>query len=333
MSARAQVLVRQGSVEDRLLESRDHPPREPGPGEVLLRVRACGVCHTDLHIVEGDLPARKLPVVPGHQIVGIVERAGPGVEDLKPGARVGVGWIRETCGTCAFCGRGEENLCPAAHFTGWDADGGFADWATAPAAFAFPLPDRFSDAEAAPLLCAGIIGYRSLRQAGVAPGERVGLFGFGASAHLAIQIAVHWGCPVAVVSRGEVHRGVASTLGAAWTGEPGRPLPWPLDRAVVFAPAGAAVREALQAVRPGGTVAINAISLDALPQMPYGTIYGERTLRSVANFTRQDAREFLSLAGSIPVRVELETFPLEAAGEALLRLKRRELRAAAVLLP
>ncbi len=333
MSARAQVLVRQGPVEGRPLEARDHPHREPGRGEILLRVRACGVCHTDLHLAEGDLPARKLPVVPGHQIVGIVERAGPGVENLKPGTRAGVGWIRETCGTCAFCERGEENLCPAARFTGWDADGGFADWAIAPAAFAFPLPDRFSDAEAAPLLCAGIIGYRSLRQAGVAPGERVGLFGFGASAHLAIQVAVHWGCAVGVVSRGEVHRGVASSLGAAWTGEPGHPLPWPLDRAVVFAPAGAAVLEALQAVRPGGTVAINAISLDALPRMPYGTIYGERVLRSVANFTRQDAREFLSLAGSIPVHVELETFPLEAAGEALLRLKRRELRAAAVLVP
>ncbi len=333
MSARAQVLVRQGPAESRPLEMRELTPPDPAAGEVLLRVRACGLCHTDLHIAEGDLPARKLPVVPGHQIVGVVEKAGPGVSGLKPGDRVGAGWIRAACGQCALCGRGEENLCPEARFTGWDADGGFADRTLAPAEFAFPLPERFSDAEAAPLLCAGIIGYRSLRLAGIGPGDRLGLFGFGASAHLAIQVAVRRGCTVAVVSRGEVHRRVAEVLGAAWTGAPGRPLPWALDRAVVFAPAGSAVREALAAVRPGGCVAVNAISLDALPEMPYGVLYGERVLRSVANFTRQDAREFLALAGSIPLRVEMESFPLEAANEALLRLKRRELRAAAVLIP
>ncbi len=309
------------------------PPPEPAAGEVILRVRACGLCHTDLHIAEGDLPFHKVPIVPGHQIVGTVEKTGPGVTGLRPGDRVGVGWIRHACGRCAYCGKGQENLCPEARFTGYDADGGFAEWALAPADFSFPIPARYSDAEAAPLLCAGIIGYRSLRLAGIARGDRIGLFGFGASAHLALQVAVGMGCEVAVVSRGETHRRVAAELGASWTGEPGRSPPWPLDSAVVFAPAGSVVREALRAVRPGGCVAINAISLDALPQMPYETIYGERTLRSVSNFTRRDAREFLALAGSTGMRVELETFPLDAANEALLRLKRRQLRAAAVLVP
>jgi len=333
MKERAQVLSRQGPAEGRPLEIREHPAEEPVAGEVLLRVRACGLCRTDLHVVEGDLPARRLPLVPGHQIVGTVERLGPAVAGLNPGDRVGVGWMHSTCGSCPFCTGGQENLCPGARFTGWDADGGFAGWVRAPAAFAFPLPGRYSDAEAAPLLCAGIIGYRSLKLAGFGPGRLLGLFGFGASAHLALQAAVRRGCTVAVVSRGESHRRLAEDLGARWTAEPGRPLPRPLDAAVVFAPAGAAVREALQAVRPGGVVAVNAVTLDALPAMPYGILYGERVLRSVANYTRADAREFLEMAGASPFRVEAEIFPLEQANEALLRLKRRELRAAAVLVP
>lgn len=333
MKGRCWVLTRQGPAEGGPLEIREQIPEEPGPGELLLRVRACGVCHTDLHLVEGDLPPRGLPRVPGHQIIGTVERIGPGVAGVNPGDRVGVGWIRSTCGTCSYCGGGRENLCPAARFTGWDADGGFADWTRVPASFAFPLPGRYSDTEAAPLLCAGIIGYRSLRLAGMRPGLRLGLYGFGASAHLALQLAVHEGCTVAVVSRGEIHRRIAEELGAAWTGEPGRPLPWPPEAAVVFAPSGAVVREALRSVGPGGVVAVNAIALDALPEMPYELLYGERVLRSVANFTRTDAREFLELAGSLPLRVEREVFALEAAPEALLRLKRRDLRASAVLVP
>ncbi|MBI2932707.1 MAG: zinc-dependent alcohol dehydrogenase family protein [Planctomycetes bacterium] len=328
---RAQVLRRQAPIEERPLEDVSWPRPKPGPGEVLLGVRACGICRTDLHLIEGDLPARRLPIVPGHQIVGIVEEVGPGVSMRKVGDRVGAGWLRSTCGTCDYCRGDFENLCPDARFTGYDADGGYAGAVAVPAAFTYPIPDRFGDCEAAPLLCAGIIGYRSLRLAGVRPGSTVGLFGFGASAHLALQVAVHWGSKVVVITRGSHHQEVARRLGASWAGAPDEPPRTPLDCAVVFAPAGTVVREALAAVRPGGTVAVNAIHLDRLPEMPYRLLYGERSLRSVTNFTRRDAEEFLALAASIGIRVEIETYPPTAANEALTRMKRRELRAAAVL--
>ncbi len=303
----------------------------PGPGEVAIRVACCAVCHTDLHLVEGDLPPHRSPVIPGHQIVGVISQVGPGVEAGMIGSRVGVTWLGWTCGTCPACRRGDENLCPNARFTGYDIDGGFAEWAVARADFTQPIPARFRDAEAAPLLCAGVVGYRSLRVAGVAPGEWVGLFGFGASAHLALQVARSWGCEVAVITRGADHRALARRLGAVWVGEPRQALPAPLDRAIVFAPSGPVVAEALPAVRPGGVVAINAVTLDEIPALPYAAIYGERTLRSVANLTRRDAAEFLALAAQIHVHVEVETFPLEAANQVLLRLKERVLRGAAVL--
>jgi len=305
----------------------------PGPGEVAIRVRACGVCHTDLHIVEGDLPPRRSPVVLGHQIVGTIHRLGPGVTPDLEGTRVGVTWLAFACGTCAFCDRGEENLCPRARFTGYDVDGGFTDYTVARAAFVVPVPPVFDDTAAAPLLCAGVIGYRALHVAGLRPGEHLALFGFGASAHLAIQVARHWGCTVGVVTRGAEHRALAEELGARWAVEPGTTPPVPCDRAVVFAPSGEAVVAALRAVRPGGTVAVNAVTLDGIPAMPYATLYGERVLRTVSHLTRADAHAFLRLAAEIPVRVEAESQPLEAANEVLLRLKRRELRAAAVLRP
>ncbi|MBI4564675.1 MAG: zinc-dependent alcohol dehydrogenase family protein [Planctomycetes bacterium] len=330
---RRMLLHHQGPIERLDLSEAAAEDSPPGTGEVRLKIRACGVCHTDLHIAEGDLPAHRLPVVLGHQIVGVVDAVGADVANLKRGDRAGVGWLYDACGACAACLRGEENLCPGAQFTGYDADGGYAEAVTVAAAFTYPIPSRFDDAEAAPLLCAGIIGYRSLRRAEVQRGERIGLYGFGASAHLALQAAAHWGCAVAVATRGPAHRDLARRLGAAWIGGVDEPPPWPLDRAIVFAPSGEAVRRALEAVRPGGTVAINAIHLDALPELPYRILYGERTLRSVTNFTRRDALEFLGLAAAIPMRVEFELFPLAAAREALVRMKRRELRAAAVLAP
>jgi propanol-preferring alcohol dehydrogenase len=313
-----------------LVVGHEETPR-PGPGDVRLRVHACGVCHTDLHIVEGDLPPHRPSVVPGHQIVGTVESIGPGVEGTLLGARVGVTWLGWADGECPACRRGDENLCAQAQFTGYDVDGGFAEFAVVRAAFVIPLPAQFDDARAAPLLCAGVIGYRALRVAGVEPGERIGLFGFGASAHLALQVARHWGCEIGVVTRGAGHRTLAEGLGACWTGEPGARPPAPFDRAITFAPSGQVVLAALEAVRPGGTVAINAVTLDQIPAMPYATIYGERVLRTVSNLTRRDAREFLQVAAQIPVRIEVEVFPLDAVNEVLLRLKRRELNAAAVL--
>jgi propanol-preferring alcohol dehydrogenase len=329
--ARAMRLDDPAPVESAPLRLVEVEPPAPGRGEVRVRVLACGVCHTDLHVVEGDLPQHRRPVVPGHQIVGEVDALGAGVDYGLLGARVGATWLAWACGACPACGRGEENLCPRARFTGYDVDGGFAGYAVADAGFVVPLPDTFDDVRAAPLLCAGIIGFRALRVAGVRRGERLGLYGFGASAHLAIQVARHWGCEVGVVTRGAEHRELATTLGAAWVDAPGTP-PEPLfDRAIVFAPAGDVVVEALRGVRPGGVVAVNAVTLDRLPAMPYETLYGERVLRTVSNLTRDDARGFLRLAAEIPARVEVEVFPLESANEALLRLKQRSLRAAAVL--
>ncbi len=327
---RVQHVRRPAPVETNPLEPAFRPVPSPGPGEVLLRVSATGVCHTDLHIVEGELPPRREAVVPGHQVVGIVERVGPGVA-FPVGQRVGVTWLYRVCGQCPACRRGEENLCPDARFTGYDEDGGYADFMVAEEGFVYPIPERFSDEEAAPLLCAGIIGYRALRRAEVGPGERVGLFGFGASAHLAIQVARHWGCEAFVFTRHPQHRALAAELGAVWTGSAEERPPAPLDRAILFAPAGALIPPALAALRPGGTLAINAIHLDRIPEMGYGLLYGERTLRSVSNLTPRDAREFLALAAEIPVRTEVERFRLEEANAALQKLKRREIRGAAVL--
>jgi propanol-preferring alcohol dehydrogenase len=307
------------------------PIPEPAPGQIRLRVRACGVCHTDLHLVEGELPLPKLPVVPGHQIVGAVDALGAGVTRFALGDRAGVPWLYSTCGQCGYCCRGQENLCDDARFTGQHADGGFAEWMVAPADFAYPIPDGFPDEQAAPLLCAGIIGYRSLRLSEIRPGETLGLYGFGASAHIALQVARHWGCPVYVFTRSEAHRRHALELGAAWVGQAQDTPPAPLDSAITFAPAGWLVPEALRALRKGGTLAINAIHMSPIPELPYERLYGERTVRSVANSTRQDAAELLELAARIPIHTDVEIYPLAQANLVLQRLKRSEVQGAAVL--
>lgn len=329
----AQRLIAPAAIDSAPLKLQTVERPAPGAGQVLLRVRACGVCHTDLHVVEGDLPPHRLPLTPGHQIVATVEQLGAGVSGLALGQRMGVPWLHETCGACEFCARGQENLCNHARFTGRDADGGYAEYLAAHADFVIPLPEAFSDEQAAPLLCAGIIGYRALRLAEVQPGERVGLFGFGASAHIAIQLARHWGCAVSVFTRSAEHRALAEALGAEWCGQAEDSPPRPLDRAVIFAPAGGLVPRALSHLRKSGTLAINAIHMSTIPEMDYNLLYGERTVRSVTNATRQDARGFMALAAQIPVRTEVELFPLAEANRALLNLKRSAVRGAAVLLP
>ncbi len=313
------------------LELAELPLPDPGRGQVRVRVRACGICHTDLHIVEGDLRAPTLPLVPGHQVVGVVDAVGSGEEPLREGDRVGVAWLHEACGRCARCREGRENLCAEARFTGYDAPGGYAEALVAPAAFVHRLPSRYSDAEAAPLLCAGIIGYRSLRVAEVHPGERVGLFGFGASAHLAIQVARHWGCEVFVFTRSPAHRALARTLGATWTGGVEDEAPGEIDRGVVFAPSGGVVVGALGHLRRGGTLAVNAIHLDRIPAFPYALLYWERTLRSVANATRADAEAFLALADALPLRITSTSVGPQDVNAALGALKRGEIQGAAVL--
>ncbi|MCZ7569061.1 MAG: zinc-dependent alcohol dehydrogenase family protein [Ardenticatenaceae bacterium] len=328
---RAMQLQAPAPIEERPLKEVDLPRPEPGPNEVRIRVHMVGVCHTDLHTVEGDLSLPRLPVVPGHQVVGTVDAVGSGVTRFRPGDRVGVAWLGWTCGRCAACLRGEENLCERAEFTGLQRDGGYADSLVADAAFVYPLPAGFSDAQAAPLLCAGIIGYRALRLTGLRPGQRLGLYGFGASAHMTIQVARSWGCQVYVVTRSEEHQRHARELGAVWVGGAGAAPPDPLDGSIIFAPAGSIVPGALQALRPGGILALAGITMSDLPQMPYELIYGERVLRSVANSTRQDAEELLALAAAIPIRTDVEVLPLQAANEALARVKHSQVRGAAVL--
>lgn len=303
----------------------------PGAGEIRVAVSVCGVCHTDLHTVAGDLDLPKLPIVPGHQVVGRVVEVGEGVDEPAPGARVGIPWLAATCGECEACLAGRENLCEDARFTGLHLDGGYAESITVPAGAAHPLPDTLDDAHAAPLLCAGIIGYRALKLSGVHPGGRLGLVGFGASAHLTIQVATHRGMRVAVFSRGEEHRRHAIELGAEWAGGLEDSPPFPLDGLVNFTPAGETVAAALAKLRPGGVQALAGIHMSDLPAMPYEKLYGERVLRSVANFTAADARELLALAAEIPLRSDVEEFPLSEADRALKRLAVGGLRGAAVL--
>jgi propanol-preferring alcohol dehydrogenase len=328
----AQTLHAPRPIEAGPLHLREIPVPEPGPGELLILVRACGVCHTDLHIAEGEIDLPRLPLIPGHQVVGEVERAGPGATRLAPGTRVGVAWLNRACGRCAFCGRGEENLCDDARFTGWHVDGGYAECLVAPEEFVYRLPDRFSDVEAAPLLCAGIIGYRALRLSGAQPGDRLALFGFGASAHITLQVARHRGCEVIVFSRSREHRELALSLGAAWAGQAGEEAPAPADRAILFAPAGRLIPAALRSLRKGGTLASAVIHLDVVPEMDYRLLFGERTLRTVTASTRRDGEELLRDAAAAGVRVETETFPLSEANRALSRIKEGTMRAAGVLL-
>ncbi|MGH2569583.1 MAG: zinc-dependent alcohol dehydrogenase family protein [bacterium] len=327
----AMILEHPRASAERPLTPRDLPEPVPGPGEIVVAVAACAVCRTDLQLCEGDLAAHKLPVVPGHQIVGRVAALGAGVRDRKIGQRVGIAWVAGTCGTCRFCTSERENLCETATFTGWDRDGGFATRIVARADFTFPLPDGFDHLAAAPLLCGGVIGWRALRICGIEPGGRLGLYGFGASATCVIQVARHWSCEVFVATRSSKERVRARKLGAAWTGSYGDAPPVPLDAAITFAPAGSVVVDALRAVDRGGTVAINAIHLDRVPEFPYELLWRERSLRSVANVTRRDVTEFLDLAAKIPIRTEYELFPLERANEALRRLSDGEISGAAVL--
>ncbi len=303
----------------------------PADDELALAVSACGVCRTDLQLVEGDLEAHRLPIVPGHQAVGRVVAVGRSVEGWAVGDRAGVAWLASTCGACPACRSGRENLCREARFTGWDRDGGYATRLTVRADFALRLPTGFADLAAAPLLCGGVIGYRSLKVSGIEPGGRLGLFGFGASALLTIQVARHWGCEVYVFARSERERGRALDLGAVWVGGYDERPPVALDGAITFAPVGAVAVAALGTLERGATVAINAIHLDRIPEFAYERLWWERSIRSVANFTRQDAREFLELAAAIPIRTSVEPFRLSEANEALARLGRGQINGAAVL--
>lgn len=331
---RAVVVEARGSIESEPLRLVERPDPEPAPGEIRVRVSVCGVCRTDLHVVEGDLPAERTPLVPGHQIVGRVDALGKGARRFREGDRVGIAWLRSTCGACGFCRSGSENLCRGSRYTGHHQDGGFAERAVVPEAFAYPIPEVFEDAEAAPLLCAGIIGYRALARSACPPGGRLALFGFGSSAHLVIQLALHRGCEVVVATRGEAHRALARELGASWAGDTYDTPPDRADSAIVFAPAGEVVPAALRAVRPGGTVALAGITMTDLPPLAYGPhLFHEKVLTSVESNTREDGRALLEEAAAIPIRPRTIPFPLERASEALTRLKEDRLSGTAVLVP
>ncbi len=326
---RAMILKQPGTR----LEAVDLPPLQPGPGQVRVKVRACAVCRTDLHVVDGDLTDPKLPIIPGHEIVGVVTQLGPGVGRHGIGDRVGIPWLGWTCGQCEYCRSDRENLCARARFTGYTLNGGYAEQVLAHERFCFPIPREYSDVQAAPLLCAGLIGYRSLVMAG--PGRRLGLYGFGAAAHIVAQVARHQGRSVYAFTRpGDgTAQDFARSLGAVWAGGSQRKPPHPLDAAVIFAPVGPLVPVALEAVGKGGTVVCGGIHMSDIPSFPYRLLWEERRLCSVANLTRKDAVEFLELAPRVPVRTETEEFPLTEANEALRRLKQGELDGAAVLVP
>jgi propanol-preferring alcohol dehydrogenase len=315
------------------LEAAELPAPSPAAGQVLVEVRACAVCRTDLHVVDGELPDPKLPLVPGHEIVGRVVRRGPGAGRFGPGDRVGIPWLGWTCGECGYCRSGRENLCERARFTGYTLDGGYAELAVADERFCFAVPGPWSDAEAAPLLCAGLIGYRSLVKAGAA--TRLGIYGFGAAAHIVTQVARHQGRTVFAFTRpgDDQAQAFARSLGAAWAGDSSMAPPEPLDAAIVFAPVGSLVPRALRAVAPGGTVVCGGIHMSEIPAFPYELLWRERTICSVANLTRRDGDEFLALAARVPVRTEIETLELARANDALHRLRAGALRGAAVLLP
>ena len=305
----------------------------PGAGELLIKVRACGVCRTDLHIVDGDLTEGKMPIIPGHEIVGTVVKRGAAVEEFRVGERVGVPWLGATCGTCGFCASGRENLCDDARFTGYHLDGGYAEYTIAKARFCYALPAGYSDVEAAPLLCAGLIGYRSLVMAG--DSRRLGIYGFGAAAHIVAQVARHQGREVYAFTKAGDTEGqkFARDLGAAWAGDSTMVPPEPLDAAIIFAPVGALVPAALRATAKGGTVVCAGIHMSDIPSFPYAILWGERTVRSVANLTRRDGEEFLRIAPQVPVRTSTESVPLAQANEALARLREGRITGAAVLVP
>ena len=330
---KAMLLKEFAPIEKNPLEFIDLPVPKISTKEILIRVKVCGVCHTDLHTVEGELHQAKLPIIPGHQVIGVVEKAGDKVSRFKEGDRVGVAWLHSACGKCRFCERETENLCVNARFTGLDVNGGYAEYITIPEKFAYSIPDIFSDEEASPLLCAGIVGYRALRMSKIKPGQRLGLYGFGASAHVVIQVAVHWGCGVYVYSRSAEHRAHAERLGAVWTGTAKDEPPAMMDSSIIFAPAGELVLDALRVLEKGGTLALAGIYMSPIPEMDYVKyLYHERTVRSVANATRKDGEELLDIAAKIPIRTSTQVFLLEEANKALQLLKRSEIQGAAVLL-
>ena len=328
---KACVLASPAPVESNPLCLVDWPKPEPAGNQVLVRVQACGVCRTDLHVVEGELPPRKSPLVPGHQVVGVVEKGGPAATRFAAGARVGIPWLHRTCWVCEYCRTARENLCERAEFTGWTADGGYAEYAVAPEDYVYALPEGFPSLHAAPLLCAGIIGFRTLRLSGVQPGGSLAMFGFGAAAHVAIQVARHWNIAVYAFSRDPRHQQLARDLGAVWAGGSDDPPPAQADAALVFAPAGELVLSALRVLKRGGTVALGGIHMSPIPPLDYGLLYHERAIRTVANNTRRDGEDFLRLAAAIPIHTEVRQFALAEANQALHALKNDAIRGAAVL--
>lgn len=326
------VLNRFQPAEREPLNLEDVPMPEPKPGEIRVRVEMCGVCRTDLHTVEGEIIPPTLPVIPGHQVVGVVEKKGRGADRFEKGDRVGMAWLHQTCGACKFCREGLENLCEESRFTGFHANGGYAEYTVVPEDFAYRIPEGFSSRDAAPLLCAGIIGYRALRLSEIQPGQRLGLYGFGASAHVAIQVARHWKCEVYVFTRGRNHRELAAKLGAVWTGTAQDEPPEKMDGSIMFAPAGELVPDALRVLEKGGTLALAGIYMTPIPEMEYEEhIFYEKKLRSVTASTRQDGQELLELAARIPIRAETELFRLEEANPVLLLLKNGDINGAGVL--
>jgi len=329
---KAMVAKRIAAVESSPLEYLEVPSPEPGPGEVRLTVSCCGVCRTDLHVVEGDLPQKKMPIIPGHEIVGTVEKLGAGCTRFQVGQRVGVAWLWHTCGTCAYCRKERENLCESSEYTGYTSDGGYAEYAVVPEAFAYEIPDVFNDVEAAPLLCAGIVGYRALKRAMIPDGGKLALYGFGSSAHVIFQIARHHGCRVFVVTRGEEHRQLARELGAEWVGENASDLPEKMDSAINFAPAGELVPAALKALDKGGTLALAGIHMSDVPQMNYqDCLFYERDIHAVTANTREDGRELFVEAAHARVQPRVVTYPLQEANRALQDLKADRIRGSAVL--
>lgn len=326
------VLEHDAPVDTNPLKLRDLPLPEPDPHQVRVRVNVCGVCRTDLHVVEGDLPPSTRPIIPGHQTIGTVDKVGEDVTSIKVGHRVGIAWLQRTCGTCEFCRAGRENLCEHGTFSGYHVHGGFAEYALVSEQFAYPIPSVFSDEEAAPLLCAGIIGYRALKRSNIQPGQHLGLYGFGASAHITIQIAQHWGCSVAVFSHRKEHQQLARQLGASWVGHSADVPSHKLHSAIIFAPVGDLVPLALEALKPGGTVALAGIHMSPIPSLDYTRdLFYERTLQSVTANTRQDGTDLLQVAAEIPIRTHTQSFRLEQANVALQALKAGNINGAGVL--
>ena len=329
---KAMVLEEIAGIDSSPLALREMAVPEPGPGEVRLEVRCCAICRTDLHVIEGELPREKLPIIPGHQIVGVVDKVGEGCSDIREGERVGVAWLRHTCGQCLFCIRGQENLCESSRYTGYHADGGYAEYAIAPEAFVYTIPDAFGDTDAAPLLCGGIIGYRALKRANVPEGGRLALYGFGSSAHVVMQIAKHRGYSVYVVSRGEEHLELARAMGADWAGNDAADMPEKADSAIIFAPAGRLVPVALEMLEKGGTLALAGIYMTDVPALSYEKhVFYERDIHSVTANTREDGRQLLEEAAEIPIRPRITVYSIEDANRALQDLKNGTLSGTGIL--